>query len=73
MGLFFCILKGELRQCSILIFFLVCHGDCGVPAPLATPGPTVFAANNTGEESGESTRGTGNPLILWTFMAMFNT
>lgn len=48
MGLFFCILKGELRQCSILIIFPVCYGDCGVPAPLATPGPTVFAAANRG-------------------------
>lgn len=58
-----------MRRCSILIIFLVCTGGHGAPAPLAAAGPGVFI---TGEEDSESTRGTGNPLILWAFMPRFN-
>ena len=70
MGLFFffCILKGELRQWSMLIIFLVCHGDHGVSAPLATPRPAVFAADNTGEESGKSWETLGKHTWDWEYL-----
>lgn len=54
---FFCIFKGELRQCCFFMIFLEFYGNCGAPAPLTAPGPADFAAGSTGEEpSGSEVR-----------------